>query len=190
MLDTETVSHTRLKKTLLTSGEQDLLSQIQFDLIDAPSDEQQRSLAAASALGRSLIGRGGVPRIRWLYFTDPALNIAETKSRQQVFEESGIDHSSILLDPRFLPMLHYWIFGPQLPSDIINWFFVAVAQHTDLRLLRHSVRRAVRDHGLPPGEVCEEFYKLGLEAGLHAEAAWSVRNAVCSMRTYARSHSS
>ncbi len=185
MLDTEAVKRAHLKIPL-TEGEERSLSQIQFDLPEAPPEEQERSLAAACSLAQSLVARGGVPKIRWLYFTDPSLNMGETKSRKQVFEETMDGRSSVLLDPRFLPVLHYWLFGPQIPPDVINWFLVAVAQHTDLRVLRRSVRQHVRDHGLQPGEICEEFFKLGLEAGLHVEAAWSLRNSVCSMRIYDR----
>ena len=182
MLDTKTA---RLRISL-TPGEELYLTEIDFEL-PSSHDAQQLSLNAACALAKSLVARGGVPKIRWLYFIDPALNMGETRSRKQLVEETLIDPSAVLLDPRFLPVLHYWVFGPQLPPDVINWFLVAAAQHTDLRLLRRSLRQAVRDHGLRPGEICEEFYKLGLEAGLHAEAAWSLRNAICSMRSYARS---
>ncbi len=188
MIDSNTAQIARLRIPL-TPDEEAFLSRIKFDPPES-SDASQPSLAAASSLAQLLVGRGGVPKIRWLYFTDPTLNIEQTKSRKELFEEDITDASSVLLDPRFLPILHYWIFGPQLPPTVINWFLVAVAQHTDMRLLRRLVCQAVRDYGLPRDEVCEEFFKLGLEAGLHVEAAWSLRNAVCSMRTYesARPH--
>ncbi len=187
MLDTEVTKRARLKIPL-TPGEEDFLSQVQFDLPQASPEEQQRILNAACSLAQSLVGRGGVPKIRWLYFTDPLLNVGETKSRKQVFEESLDGRASVLLDPRFLPVLHYWVFGPQIPPDVINWFFVAAVQHTDMRLLRRAVRQAVRDHGLSPAETSDEFFKLGLEAGLYAEVAWSLRNAVSSMRSYEHTH--
>ncbi len=186
MIDSETAQTARLKIPL-TADEEVFLSRIKFDAPKS-SNGAQPSLSAACSLAQSLVGRGGVPKIRWLYFTDSTLNIEQAKSRKDLFEEDITDMSSVLLDPRFLPILHYWIFGPQLPPAVINWFFVAVAQHTDMRSLRKLVRQAVRDHGLPRDEVCEEFFKLGLEAGLHAEAAWSLRNTVCSMRMYERTH--
>jgi hypothetical protein len=181
---------TRLRlQILLRQQEEESLARIRFPLPDPPDPARQQSLRAASLLARSLIARNGVPKVRWRYFTDPELNVGAGRSRKDEFHDAGIDASGILLDPHFLPILHYWIFGPDLPPDVINWFFVAVNQHTDIPALRRLVRQAVRDHDLRPDDAAEEFFKLSLEAGLDVEAAWSVRTAVRKVRTGTRSHS-
>ncbi len=169
-------------KITLTADEESYLAQVQFNLLDSDHGKQQSSLAAAASLAKSVVGRGGVPKIRWRYFTDRDLNVGAALSREEVLEAKGVSPSGVLMELAFLPMLHYWIYGPQLPQDIVSSFMVAVAQGTDLRALRRSVRQAVREHGLQHNEVAEEFYKLALEAGLDSEAAWSIRNAVYTIR--------
>lgn len=181
MVNTDPVSRAR-PKISLTTDEELYLSQVHFDPLQSDNSDRQRSLAAASSLAKSVLGRGGVPKIRWRYFTDRELNVGAAMSREELLEAKGISPSGILTDPAFLPVLHYWIYGPQLPQDIISWFMVAVAHGTDLRALRRSVRQAVRENGLPQEEVAEEFYRLALEAGLDSEAAWSIRNAVYTIR--------
>ncbi len=169
-------------KISLTTDEESYLSQVQFDLLQSDNGERQRSLSAAASLAKSVLGRGGVPKIRWRYFTERELNVGAALSREELLEAKGVSPSGLLMEPAFLPVLHYWIYGPQLPQDIISWFMVAVAHGTDVRGLRRSVRQAVRERGLPRDEVVEEFYKLALEAGLDSEAAWSIRNAVFTMK--------
>ena len=174
---------TRLRlRIFLTHEEKGYLSGVRFLLPNPPDPAREKSLKAARALARSLVARNGIPRVRWRYFTVPELNIGAGRSRKDEFHDAGIDGSGILLDPRFLPMLHYWIFGPDLPAELVNWFFVAVNQHLELPTLRRSVRRAVRDHGLAPDCVAEEFFRLALEAGLDVGVAWSLRTAVLNIR--------
>ncbi len=169
-------------KLYLTRDEEAYLSDVQFETRDLTDEERRRSLAAASALASSLIARGGLPKVRWRYFTDPELNFDAGKSRMEMFQAEGPHGPAILAHPCFLPMLHYWIYGPDLPPAVINWFFVAAAQHTDKRMLRRAIRQAVRDHDLAPERACEEFFKLALEAGLDIETAWSIRTAVHTLR--------
>ena len=175
-------------KIRLALEEEALLADLRFDISDLSDDARQRSLNTACALAKSLVARGGIPKARWRYFIDPELNVGAGRSRKEALEADGVPTSDILCEPRFLPTLHYWIYGPELPPDVINAFMVAAAQHSDLRTLRRQARRAVRERGLPRHPAGDEFFKLALEAGLDTEAAWSIRTAVHSMRTAAREH--
>lgn len=166
----------------LTRDEEAYLLEVRFDLGDLSLERRQTSLAAASSLARSLVGRGAVPKIRWRYFTDRELNVGVGKSREDLFEENGLSGSAILEHPTFMPFLRYWIYGPDLPSDVISWFFVAVAQHADVRSLARSIRRIVREREMHREQAGEEFFKLALEAGLDIESAWYLRTAVRTVR--------
>ena len=172
--------------TELTEEERGLLSQIAFD--DFSHEAFLRSAQAAKALTLSLGERKAIPEIRWRYFTDPALNVRHKSSRMQGFERNGVRGEEILVHPHFLKYLHYFIFGPQLPPDLIDRFYQLVAKEPhypgDNRdELQAFARAAARRY--PPSErstLAEEFFKLSLECGLPEELAWRIRSAVGSAR--------
>jgi hypothetical protein len=169
----------------LTEEEKDLLSQIYFHPLHSPEFQAiiRVSCAAAAQLASSLLSRKAIPEMRLRYFNDPNLNIGSKKSRKQVFEANGTYGNAILEHAHFLPYLQYFIFGPQLPSAIINGFCDLISSpYNDLVKMRQFSRNAFRQFDLNPREACEEFFKLALECGLDPSYARSIRDAVRTAR--------
>jgi hypothetical protein len=175
----------RPAKLKLTDEEEKLLAQIVFPSSFAHESEENRKLSrmASGDLARSLIAREAIPSIRRRYFTDPDLNIRLKKSRMQVFEDNGTTGKAILEHGNFLPYLKYFIFGPELPSKIIDDFWSLICIHDgELEDARQLARKETRDFSLNPHKACDEFFKLALECGMEIYEARSVREAVKTIR--------
>src|SRR5690606_35993941 len=105
----------------LTPEEQNLLSQIRFDWNS--HDELRSSLVPMEALASSILERGVVPAVRISYFTDPEFHAGgRGKSRQDIFENNGTSGDEVLRHPHFLKHLRYFIYGPDLPAEVILKF--------------------------------------------------------------------
>lgn len=170
----------------LTEDELELLAQIAFD--HASHSELRASLAPMTALTESLLNRYAVPEVRLLYFTDPEHNPgARGKSREQIFEQNGTAGDDILSHPSFLKILEYFVFGPQLPANVINMFkeeaaFSGRLTYGDIDDLAPKARAAVRAYRLMPHTAAEEFHKLALECGAAPSSAASLRKSILAMR--------
>lgn len=171
----------------LTAEEESLLANIDFAL---DFDRVRKTLAAADQLMRALLKRRAIPSIRIRYFTDPDLNTGPIKgSREGLFERNGVLGEAIYSNPHFLKCLRYFIFGPDLPKEIIEAFekrvkesggFVSGSDHPDLA---HIARQAVRTHHLDPSDAADAFFQLGLELGLEPQTAIFFRDAARRVRT-------
>jgi hypothetical protein len=169
----------------LTDKEHELIAKISFDW--ETHDELRASIEPMTALSEALLRRGAIPGARRLYFTDPERNPGgRGKSRQDVFEKNGTVGEEILRHPNFLKYLEYFIYGPDLPPDIVRKFKDAAREghlsHNDVLELVPAARRVVREHNLKPYEASEEFYKLALECGAMPSSADSVRRAIKAIR--------
>jgi hypothetical protein len=173
-------------KIELTSAEEDLISQINFDPRHENAEYEEilrTSRQNAAVLMQSIIDRGAIPDIRLQYFTDPELNIGTKMSRKEVFEHNGTRGSAIFEHSHFLKYLRYFIFGPQLPDPVIDGFVKQVNDwYMELDSLCKSSRQAVRQYGMDPHTACEEFHKLALECGLEHYEARMIRDAVRTVR--------
>ncbi len=143
----------------------------------------RESCAAARALASALLNRGAVPEIRLAYFTEARYNIGMKRSRREVFEDNGTRGEAILEHGHFLPILRYWIHGPNLPNETMTGFCALADDGTltsgmQLDRLREYARQQTRQRGLDPKAASEEFYTLALECGLDDHVARSVRDAV------------
>ena len=179
----------RPEKLDLLPQEQALLEQIVFGPpFDAPREENiRRSCDAAAKLAASLISRKAIPEVRLRWFNDPDLQLGTKMSRKQIFiKNAGVD--GVLNHPHFLPYLKYFIFGPDLPADVIDQFcakveslpFVSGSSYGELIDI---ARAATRRHRLSPHSACEEFWKLALECGVDDMYARGIRDAVRKVRT-------
>lgn len=175
----------RPQKIVLTDEEEALLAQINFH----PKNDNRLheilkiSCAAAAPLADSILSRKAVPEIRRRYFTDPDLNIGLKKSRKEVFEANGTKRNAILKHPHFLKFLEYFIYGPQLPEEVIDGFWqFTLGFDAEPDEARKLARKMTRQFWLNPRDACEEFFKLALECGMSVDGARAVRDAVKTVR--------
>ena len=171
----------------LTDAERALAEQINFmpnhlTLHGDFDDVLEKSCAAAKPLARSLLKRKAIPKVRIDYFVDPEYNVGSKRSRKQIFEGNGTRGDDILEHGNFLKYLHYFIYGPDLPTTVIKGFCDQVDRDDDPEVLRRYARRMVRDHSLDRRRGAEEFYKLALECDLDESVARSVRDAALQTR--------
>lgn len=171
----------------LNLGEQKLLDQITFGFGHSDNEVIRESAKAASFLATLLLEREAIPEIRIRFFTEPEFNTDVNKSRLQVFESDGVTGYVIFGDPRFLEYLHYFIYGPKLPDQVINEFsnvaypyeYISGGEIKDLRELAISL---VDEYKLNPKEVACEFFKLAIECGMDVYYAQSIRDTVFVMK--------
>ncbi|MCW5750718.1 MAG: hypothetical protein KIT81_06190 [Alphaproteobacteria bacterium] len=169
----------------LTSDEQALVAQINFDALSLRrQDDVRRNGAVVAALMRSLAIRKGIPEARVRYFNDPEYFVGgRGSSRRQIFERNGTRGEEIFNHPHFLEYLRYFLCGPSLPCQVIEAFRDEVAHcgtvtSGDVIPLGRRARELARSCQPDPSWVAEEFYKLALDCGLWVSYAQSVRNAV------------
>jgi len=120
---------TGLKIVELTDAEKALLEKIDFEPSQTEHDAAaiRASGEAACALTKSLTQRKAIPEIRLRWFTEAKHNIGgHGASRQEIFERNGRRGEDILRHPHFLKDLHYFLFGPDLPAEVIDSFLKKV----------------------------------------------------------------
>jgi hypothetical protein len=170
----------------LTTEEMVLLGRIDFkpasEIHDA--DYWRAVGVAAQQLMEHLLKRKAIPEIRKRFFADPEFNIGgRGRSRAEVFEKNGTRGDAIFRHPHFLKYLHYFLYGPDLPADIVRAFEEKVGQcglitSSDIAPLGAFARQIARRNRADSRKNTEEFFKLALECGLGLTAAKSIRDAV------------
>jgi hypothetical protein len=173
----------------LQPDEQALLDNIEFDVLAL---EDYPDVAANAewvcALTESLIARGAIPEDRRRYFTDPDFHVGGRKSsRLQIFQRNGNQCDEVFKHPHFLPYLHYFIHGADLPAPAVTSFQQAVERcgmvtSSDIVPLGKHARALTRAHKLPAYLACEEFFKLAIDLGVGLMAATMIRNSVRTVR--------
>ena len=94
----------------------------------------------------------------------------------------------MLRNPAFLKHVHYFLYGPDLPEDVIHVFQQEVMRcgqpftGSDALEVADFARELTRSHGLDTRKALDEFFKLALDCGLDAENARSVRDSVMKVR--------
>jgi hypothetical protein len=127
-------------------------------------------------LVRSLVARKAIPTVRLRYFTDPELfSGGRGKSHQQVFRNNGCTTDEIIfMHPHFFAYLHYFIFGPRIPADVISKFMeLAKGPFRKSDSLPQFVRTQTKR--LKLDDPRDEFFKLALESGLEVQEARMLR---------------
>lgn len=170
----------------LTETEKALLARIDFDP-EHDADAWPGIADAMEALTRSLITRGAVPEPRLRYIDNAEYNVGgHGSSRWQIIERNG--REPVLRNPAFLKHLHYFLYGPDLPDDVIQPFQEKVRRcgkpftGSDALELAEFARGLTRARGLDTYKAPKEFYKLALDCGLDAGDARSVRDSVMKVR--------
>ena len=139
-------------------------------------------------LAERLLERKAVSEVRLRYFSDSGCNPGgRGKSRKDVFEKNGTRGEEILRHPHFLKYLEYFVYGPDLPGDIISKFKDTAASFghlsgSDVLDLAPAARALVRRYRLNPHDASEEFFKLALECGAAPWSADTLRKSVGAIR--------
>lgn len=140
------------------------------------------------ALLGSLSERKAVPLQRLNYWSDPRYNFGRVKaSRKGLFERNGCTGSEIYTHPHFIPYLRYFLFGPELPDDVIAKFEAKVGNpewvtSSDVVPIGKFARDLTREHHLDVSDAPEEFFKLCLDMALSLSTAESVMRSVRQVR--------
>jgi hypothetical protein len=175
----------------LTRTEQELVGKIVFDVLSPralEAKEINENGERAAALMMSLIHRKAIPEQRLRYFTDPDYNPGPGRaSRFDNFRANAGSKDEVFRHPHFLPYLHYFIYGSDLPSRLKEEFLAKtesswVKEHE----LSELARQLVRKYDLPrhPGNyrLKDEFYQLALDCDCDERVARSVREAVMKVK--------
>jgi hypothetical protein len=164
-------------KIALTENETALLEKIDFTY---KTPYVGAMMQAGKELTHSLLDRNAIPQHRIRFFTDPAYSIDRRSSVKQRFERNTND---VYGHPDFLKYLHYFVFGPSLPVQVIQKFEDEVracgnVTSGDTGPLTNLARTLRKQHGLDPRDAAEEFYKLCLEFEIDIGTARSIRDSV------------
>jgi len=175
----------------LTAEERALLAKINFN--PSPSDREEHGYwntvgGASLGLMKSLIARNAIPEVRTEYFSNPDFNVrGRSRSRAEIFESHGTRGEAIFRHPNFLKYLHYFLYGPDLPTHVLQAFRQRIADigfvtSSDISPLGAFARQLTRTNRLDASDPAEEFFKLALECGLELHEAKSIRNSVKAVR--------
>lgn len=141
---------------------------------------------AMESLVVSILSRGAVPEIRLRLFDDPRFaERNENKSCKQVFESNGTFENAIFRHGNFIPYLHHFINGPDLPEDVIDGLCKILNDDigTSAMVLDQCVvhaRKSIRNHGLKKRNAARQFFLLCVEIGLELQDIRSLRDAIMS----------
>lgn len=174
----------------LTPAEQDLASKIVFDVLNHPMEyeEAQANGERAAALMQMLMDRKAIPEQRGRYFTDPDFNPGRGKeSRFTYFKKNAGSTDKVLKHPHFLPYLHYFIYGADLPPALKQEFEKKAADYWvkagDLaKFAQQLVRKYNRERHPLNYRLKDDFYQLALDAGCDEGTARQVRDAVAKLK--------
>jgi hypothetical protein len=172
----------------LTKEEAALLFQIDTRTSHASHEEGHAAYNANRkpilALVRSLSERRALPQERLSYWNDPAYNPGRIKaSRKGVFERNGCKGEDIYIHPHFMRHLRYFLFGADLPENLILEFSQSVGDpswvtSSDILPIGKRARDLARRYGLDMSGAAEEFFKLCLDMGLGVDTAGRVKRSV------------
>lgn len=156
------------------------------------NEAAQRNGELALALMTSLLARGAIPEVRLKYFEEPTYRTGRVKgSYRQLFERNKTVGDDIFRHLNFLRHLRYFLFGADLPDDVIEAFSGKALAHghvgpSDALELGTLGRDLTRKHDLAvrigADEVAEEFYKLALDCRIYQGHALAIRKRVASIR--------
>lgn len=176
----------------LTSSEEEILENI--DLRDSHANHDEGHSAYKSnaqpvlSLLQSLHERSAIPHERLSYWNDPSYNQGRIKaSRKGFFERNGCKGADIYTHPHFIRFLRYFLFGAELPDDVISAFEDKVdnpewVTSSDVLPIGKFARDLVRQHNLDKTDAPEEFFKLCLDMGLGLTTAESIMRSVKQIR--------
>jgi hypothetical protein len=177
----------------LTEGEAAILAKIDLSETHRNHDDGYAAYKANAqpilALLQSLSERSAVPTERLNYWNDPRYHHGRIKaSRRGLFERNGCKGSDIYTHPNFIRHLRYFLFGAELPDEVIMAFEEKVGNpqwvsSSDIVPIGKFARDLTRQYRLDNADAPEEFFKLCLDMGLSLTTAESVMRSVKQMRS-------
>lgn len=138
-----------------------------------------------------LKGRNAIPQHRLDYFENPEFRrgLRLKGSHRSLFDRSQpATDIEVYQNPGFLKYLRYFLFGAQLPPEVIKQFKAAVMSKmppingSDALELAQTAKDLVNQYRWEPGEAGEEFFKLCLDCGIHRMHSTAVRDIVRKMK--------
>ena len=146
---------------------------------------------------KSLCNRDAIQKERLRYWNDPEYNAGSRQrtSHQGIFEQKGCRGEEIYTHPHFLKYLRYFLFGADLPDEVIEAFMAKLEKKNInaesfssddypevWKIARKAARQVIRQYGSNKKLVAEEFLKLCLDMGFDISDARSVRDAIMKVR--------
>ncbi|HWV55072.1 hypothetical protein [Pseudorhodoplanes sp.] len=117
----------------LTAREEAILDRITLDLVTDTDGFEVYSLKAKliPLLMDLLQKRNAIPKQRLDYFDDPQFRSGRIKgAHRNLFERNGTVGVEIYQHPHFLKYLRYFLFGADLPPDVLDRFKSLVIRHS------------------------------------------------------------
>lgn len=172
------------EKIQLTPKEEEYLSKINFYF---STQELRNNYATyvenSKNLFLSLMDRNAIPEIRLRYFTDPELNIGQSKKSKKEAFENNLRHGEKVYDHHsFIKYLYYFIFGSKIPESIQKEFLTIIDEEilTSGELISRLTsfsRKKAKELNWSRDKVGDEFFKLSLDCNLDSGLARLVRDA-------------
>jgi hypothetical protein len=135
-----------------------------------------------------LVERKAIPEHRMSYLNDPDYNPGSGKtSRLEPFLRNAGDIEKVVRHPHFLPYLHYFIYGADLPAALKLEFSKKAEDYwVKPSELAKLARQLVRKYDIerPPlnYRLKDVFYQLALDCGCDEGTARWVRDAVMKVK--------
>jgi hypothetical protein len=132
--------------------------------------------------------RNAIPEQRLSYFNDPEYNPGPgTHSRHESFLRNAGTDEEVVRHPHFLPYLHYFIYGADLPAALKQEFQQKADDYWvkpgDLaKCAKQLVRKYDIERHPMNYRVKDAFYQLALDCGCDKGTARSVRDAVTQVK--------
>lgn len=176
----------------LTDAEAATLARIDFRTSHQSHDESHAAHKANEepilALLASLSERKALPQERQNFWNSPRYQLGRIKaSHKGLFERNGCTGVDIYTHAHFIPYLRYFLFGADLPHEVISAFESRVGNpqwisSSDVVPIGKFARELTRRHQLDARDASMEFFKLCLDMGLGVGTAQSVSHAVKQIR--------
>jgi hypothetical protein len=180
----------------LTDTEAATLAKIDLQISHRDHDKGHEAYKANKepilALLKSLGERNAIPQVRLSFWSDSRFQFGRIQaSRKGIFERNGCRGDDIYTHPHFIPYLRYFLFGTELPDEVIAAFEAKVGNpqwvsSSDILPIGKVARDLTRQHRLDATHAPEEFFKLCLDMGLGLSTAESVMRSVKQIRKVGR----
>lgn len=170
----------------LTAVEQELAGAIVFDMLRTDLEYKQaiENGKRAATLMKRLVERKAIPDSRRRYFMDAEYNSGRGNgSRFERFKSKVGSAAAVLRHAHFLPYLHYFIYGADLPVGLKEEFLQKaedpwVKPHELAELTRSLVRKYDLPRHPANYRLKDTFFQLAIDCDCDVGTARSVREAV------------
>ena len=177
----------------LQREEAEIWAMIKLDHQDREYNHERNSELVVRLM-KLLLARGAIPEPRLKYFDDPSYRTKSglRGSHRDMLERNSRDSGDkIYRLPAFLQYLRYFVCGANLPLAVVKELSKRAYEFghvsgSDAAELGQLAKQLIRQNGLAPQDVAEEFYRLALDCGIYHTWAMTIRNAVKNMPVASR----